>query len=367
MNIRRFLIDLSMLPRGVTGVGVYSIHMAQRLERSFRCSVIAPSYWCDRFANPIECPPPLAVRNTMFGRDPFARFWRRDLGLRSDDLLYAPHMRGHYGFDNQIVTIHDLIHHYYPTRDFIGNAYNRYVLPRVVHRSRAVFTVSQTAKRDLCAFYGLDPARVQVVPNGIDLHGWHPAPVEQAPQPYEPFLLTVSANRPYKNTIELLELHALWAPRYRLKIVSWRSRYGRAIRRAVTRLALEDRVDFLDGLPETELIDLYRRCAALVYPSLLEGFGRPPLEAMAVGRPAILSDIPVHVEIFGDAGIFITPGKPESWRRALAAIEDPALVAEHTERGLALARRYTWPAGGDRLVEALLQIEPGLDALRLGR
>ncbi|MEQ1438043.1 glycosyltransferase family 1 protein [Fontimonas sp. SYSU GA230001] len=364
MSIRRFLVDLSMLPRGTTGVGVYAIHMARHLERSFRCRVLAPPYWCAQFNDPIECPPPLAWRNTLFGRDPSARFWRRELGLRSDDLLYAPHMRGHWGFDNQIVTIHDLIHHHYPTRNFVNNAYNRHVLPAVVRRARAVFTVSQTAKRELCDFYGLDPRRVDVVPNGIDLQNWRPAPSAQPSRP--PYLLTVSANRPYKNTLELLEQRSLWADRYRLVIVSWRSRYGRALHRAVMNLGLQDRVDFLDGLPEHELIALYRGCSALVYPSLLEGFGRPPLEAMAVGRPVILSDIPVHRETFGEAGIFVTPGQPESWARAFAALDDPPRVADHIERGLRLAQRYSWQSCGQRLTDALLQVEPALDALRVG-
>ena len=118
------------------------------------------------------------------------------------------------------------------------------------------------------------------------------------------------------------------------------------------------------AFPEAELIDLYRHCAAVVYPSLMEGFGRPALEAMAVGRPAILSDIAVHRELFAEAAIFITPGVPASWAAAFAALEDRAVVAARVAAGLRLAQRYTWEAAGDKLVAALLAVEPGLEALR---
>ena len=166
----------------------------------------------------------------------------------------------------------------------------------------------------------------------------------------------------------MLQRHHLWAPEFRLKIVSTRARYGAVIRAAVRQHGLEQRVDFLDDITEQELIDLYRGCAAVVYPSLMEGFGRPALEGMAVGRPVILSDIAVHRESFAEAAIFITPGDACSWERAFGELRaDSASQQVRIERGLGIARRYSLENSCRKLAEALLQVEPRLRTLQYGR
>ena len=162
----------------------------------------------------------------------------------------------------------------------------------------------------------------------------------------------------------MIDLHRLWASRYRLKIVSSKARYGNAIRERVQALGLGDRVDFLDDLAEDALIELYRGCDALVYASTMEGFGRPALEAMAVGRPVILSDIPVHMETFAQAAIFVTPGRADTWEAAFAALGNARQVQERIVTGLAIAQNFSWQRSGDRLVEMLLRMEPELHALR---
>jgi glycosyltransferase involved in cell wall biosynthesis len=123
-------------------------------------------------------------------------------------------------------------------------------------------------------------------------------------------------------------------------------------------------VDLRDDLTEPELIRLYQDCTATVYPSLIEGFGRPALEAMAVGRPVILSDIAVHRENFGDAAIFVTPGDAQTWTRAFASLGDQRRIDEAGRQGLHVARGLTWAESESRLVEALLEVEPRLAALR---
>lgn len=122
-------------------------------------------------------------------------------------------------------------------------------------------------------------------------------------------------------------------------------------------------MEFLDGISEDRLIELYQHAAAIIYPSLIEGFGRPALEGMAAGRPVILSDIPPHVELFSEAAIFITPGQVDTWKRAFATLDDIEDVEARKIRGLAVASRYSWSACGDQLADALLAAEPELGAL----
>lgn len=358
--IERFYVDLSYLRSSTTGVAVYATRLARHLEERFDCRVLAPPQFVDAFSRAVAVPEPWHYHNATLGRAPFGRVRRRvRFGRRA--FVYAPHMRPLLSAAHQAVTVHDLIHHYYPTRNFLENTFNNTVLPRLLRRLSAIFTVSQTSKRALCELYRLPPEQVKVVPNGIDLALWRPSGRPPASDP--PYLLVVSANRPYKNTVELLAHHRLWADRYRLVIVSTRGRYGGVVRDSIRALGLEHVVDLRDDLTEPELIRLYQDCTAAVYPSLIEGFGRPALEAMAVGRPVILSDIPVHQENFGEAAIFVSPGDPQTWARAFAALAEERRIEEACRQGLRVAHRLSWEESGRRLVEALLEIEPRLAAL----
>jgi glycosyltransferase involved in cell wall biosynthesis len=358
--IEHFYVDLSYLLSSMTGVGVYATKMAQYLETRFHCQVLAPPSFRKTLRHTVAVPEPWHYRNAVLARAPLGRPAERVyFGKRT--FVYAPHMRPFLLASNQAVTVHDLIHHYYPTRNIVENSFNNTVLPHMLRRLTAVFTVSQTSKRALCELYGLSPDRVQVVPNGIDLSLWQPSGRPPASDPA--YLLVVTANRPYKNTVDLLKHWRLWADSYRLVIVNTRGRYGGVVRDSIRTLGLAHVVELRDDLAEGELVRLYQDSTAAVYPSLMEGFGRPALEAIAVGRPVILSDIPVHRENFGSAAIFVTPRDPHSWASAFAALGDQQRIEEARREGAQVARGLTWERSGSRLVEALLEAEPRLAAL----
>lgn len=363
--IRKLYVDLSVLAPGMGGVAIYAVELARELAARFECEVVVPSYWSHPFPKSAVVPPPLAFRKSMISRRPG---WRRAAGVRygADAFVYAPHMRGVLGAPHQAITVHDIIHSVYPTRNAVENAYYSMILPRVLRQAELLLTVSRSSQSAIADLYDISPDKIRVVPNGIDLTQWKPRQ-DGDPMPQEgEYLLVVSANRPYKNTVELLQNHALWAGRYRLKIVSSKARYGVTIRAAVAELGLQDRVDFEDGLSEQRLIALYQNASAIVYPSLIEGFGRPALEGMAVGRPVILSNIPPHVEVFGEAGILITPGDQESWHHAFAALDNTEAAEGRRLRGLAIAARHSWAACADQLEQALLECHPELADLRIG-
>jgi len=360
--IRNFYIDLTTLGIGTTGVFLYAKRLAAHLEETFDCKVLVPHYLAEQFRRPVVCPDPIYFKRGLVGRHPFWH-WRAGVKLGRDSFVYAPHMHGDLAIGTQVITIHDLIWHYYPTRNVIENAFNSYILPSIVSRITGVITVSQTSRAALARYFGIDERKIAVVGNGLDLDHWKPvAPLHAGGK--KEYLLVVSANRPYKNTIELIENRDLWSTRFGLKIVSSKARYGLAIRRAVAAANLHHLVVFLDDIPESALIDLYRNCAAVVHPSLMEGFSRPALEAIALGRPVILSDIPVHREIFDGVAIFVTPGDRVSWEAAFRALDDDVGVAKLTAAGLVVAQKFGWERVGKDLEYALLQFEPRLADLR---
>jgi glycosyltransferase involved in cell wall biosynthesis len=359
MEIKRFYVDLSIFGPRLAGVALYSLEMAKYLERTFRCQIIVPPYHAHLFENPLVCRPPLAFKGSVIWRNPLG--WTGRITSGPETLLYCPHAYGTALPLQQIITMHDVIPYYYPTRNHFENFYYRTVFPQFVRRVPLVCTVSNTAKTQLCERFGLTAKTVEVVPNGIDAGRWKPV----EPRPLEAkYLLVVSANRPYKNTIEFLKNHDLWVGSYRLKIVSSRSRYGDQIKTAVTTLGLQDSVDFLEGVSDEELVELYQNAAASIYPSLIEGFGRPPLESMAAGRPVILSDIPVHKEIFGEAGIFITPGKRDSWQTAFEILKNTQEVQRRIAAGYQLAAQYSLQNIHQVLDAALVRHFPSLNNLR---
>ncbi len=219
----------------------------------------------------------------------------------------------------QIVIVHDIRSYYYPD-NWLQGFYYRFLLPRTLKRCDGILTVSESSKDLIVSVYGLKPERVQVIPNVVNSEFWRPSTNE--PADADRYLLTVGSTWPHKNVAELLKMHECWASKYRLKIVAGSSQYTELLMRMVIDLKIQNRVELLSGISSTELLSLYQHCAALVYPSVMEGFGLPPLEAMACGRPVIVSDIAPFRELFAEVPLYVQLGNRESWRAAFTALEE---------------------------------------------
>ncbi len=263
---------------------------------------------------------------------------------------------------NQVVTVHDLRPCFYPDNPLQG-FYWRHVLPRSLRKARAIVTVSETSKAKIQDIYGIAPEKIHVVTNCFVPTG---AAVGEDMK-RKPRLLCVGGNWHHKNIHELLAMHALWLDRYQVDIVMARTAYLAKLQELVTSLGLEGRVHFHHGVSDERLQEMYRTSAALVYPSLDEGFGIPPLEAMSYGLPVIASDIPVLRELFSVAPLYISPGSRESWGNAFAILEDGEQLSRHVQTGLSIAQGFT-PESMRRQLESLIQaVWPGSIKTGLGR
>ena len=224
-------------------------------------------------------------------------------------------------------TVHDVQHEAYP--QFFSRAelaYRKLVYGWTVRRSRIVITVSEHARETLIERLGLDPARVRAIHSGIDHGRFRPTDGER-----EAFLLYPANRWPHKNHERLFEAFALVRrERPELQLVLTGSGHeGRSN---------PPGVELRGWVSLDELADLYRRAAALAFPSLYEGFGQPPLEAMACGCPVAVSRTASLPEICGDAAEYFDPESPED----IAAAVLRALRGERVEQGLARARLFTW-------------------------
>jgi len=238
--------------------------------------------------------------------------------------------------------VHDLRPYFEPDT-WVQKFYFHVMLARALRRCDGIITVSETSKRDIIAVYGIDEQKIRVVPNAVDPPS---AKFESRPNlegDGVPYLLMVGASWKHKNAMEVLEEHDSWRRDFRLTIVAGEGQYCEQLKKRATNLGISEDVNFLHELSEAELEGLYRGCSALVYPSRMEGFGLPPLEAMARGKPVIVSDIPVFRELFGDAPYFVELGNSASWRRVFAELiqTESGSQAKHCSDGLTVAAKYS--------------------------
>ena len=230
-----------------------------------------------------------------------------------------------------VTTVLDLQHAEHP--EFFGRAeraYREVVYGRTIRRSRIVITISEHAKETLIERYALDPARVRAIHLAVDHSVFTPEPIASGGD----YLLYPARPWKHKNHARLYEAFALLRrehPELRL-VLTGDGDFG----------TVPPAVDVRGRVSTSELVALYRGAAALVFPSLYEGFGIPLVEAMACGCPVACSNVTSLPEVAGGAARLFDP---QSSADIVAAVND--VLGDRTtwiERGLERARHFTWDA-----------------------
>jgi len=358
----KLICNLSMLGMRPTGLGVFSTNCVNRLSERYDLDLIVGSDFVPRGNVLSSAPQSIAIDS---GRLASVRryLWARSINYGPERLIYSP---THHGLPNQprqIITIHDLIHYNYIDRYWHIYFYFRFLIPRMLKKCRSVFTVSEATRSEIGRVYGYPLERIFVVPNGVNKDDFSPDP---SARPSDPYLLMVGGRHPHKNVVETLKMSDFWKGKYRLIIASCNEgSYRSKLENLVDERSLSNCVEFKGYLSHKDLVRLYQGATALVYPSLIEGFGIPPLESLACGTPVIASDIPVHREVLAEAGIFVRLGDPSSWQNAFNVLEDRSLVTGFLDNGKLRLEKYSWDNATDALEQALLSVEPRLSESRL--
>ena len=256
-----------------------------------------------------------------------------------------------------VVTIHDCIHLRFP--EYLPNRlalhYARAMMRRAMDKSARVFTVSEASRRDLLHFFPDTPEEhVLVVPNGLD-----PAMLiepseeerERVRERYQirgRFVLYAGNIKPHKNLERLVLAFAQLKRRSGMEDLKLLfigqdvSRY-QSLRRTVESAGLRQDVRFFGFVPDATLAALYRLASVFAFPSLYEGFGLPPLEAMACGTPVVTSRISSLPEVVGDAAVLVDPLSVDDIAQGLASVlEDAAFSAQLSRLGRARAAGFSW-------------------------
>ena len=284
------------------------------------------------------------------------------------DLYHAPHYVLPAAINcSSVVTIHDCIHlmfpQYLPNR--MAYAYARAQMWTAAHRSDCILTVSDASKRDILHLFNIPPEKIVVVYNAIDAHFsvTPPDAVARVRERYQldhRFVLYVGNIKPHKNLVRLIEafseLRTGELEDLKLLIIGDEISKLPALRHAVHRHKLHKHVRFLGYVPDDQLAVLYRLAAVFVFPSLYEGFGLPPLEAMASGTPVVVSNVSSLPEVVGDAGAR-RPARHRLDRRrpALGADQSRARRGHAPER-TRTAGEFSWERSVARTLEVYRRI-----------
>lgn len=239
-------------------------------------------------------------------------------------------------------------------RQRLGNFYRRVVVPRVARRADLIITVSEFSKREIVDCLSILPGRIRVIYEAIDSRFASLADAVEAP-PKEiggnildsPFILALGAGDPRKNTLGVIRAYgSRWRElpnQEKLVIVGMRDWRSSAAYRLVYELGLQKKVLFSGYVSEELLAWLYASSRCFLYPTLYEGFGFPPLEAMACGVPVITSDCTSVSEIAGNAAILVDPSSEEAIGNALVQVlRDENLRMQLIELGTARVQKFTW-------------------------
>ncbi|MBI4143056.1 glycosyltransferase family 4 protein [Candidatus Uhrbacteria bacterium] len=269
-----------------------------------------------------------------------------------------------------VVTVHDLSFEHFPEFFTVRQRlWHRFVRPRaLLHRADAIIAVSETTKRDVVETYGVPEGKVHVVYPGISressvVRREHVDQTTTRSEVPTSYILTVSELSPRKNIDGLIaafeQLTTLLpypsTTPLHLVIAGKDGSARRAIERQIARSPVRDRIHLLGPVTENEKRALLARASCFVYLSIWEGFGFPPLEAMAAGIPVVASTGGALPEVLGDAALLVDPLDPTAIANAIGRVcTDHAFRSTLIARGRAHAERYSWETAARSLASILV-------------
>lgn len=253
-----------------------------------------------------------------------------------------------------VVTIHDVFPWSCPGNSSrLDDLIYRFWLPRILPGEKQhIITVSQHSRQDIQTYLGVNGERISVIPCGIGSQfkplepGFVESYLKNRFQISWPYVLFVGALTMRKNISRALQAFARVAPIFpdlHFVIAGPHSWKQAPVERMADRLQIGDRITLTGPVTDVDLPVLYNGAKLFVFPSLYEGFGLPPLEAMACGTPVVTSNVSSLPEVTGEAAILVDPGDESAIARAICQVlQDPALAADMKVRGVSQAAQFTW-------------------------
>jgi glycosyltransferase involved in cell wall biosynthesis len=366
------VLDARMLR--ASGIGVYLQQLIPRLSHAFELTLLG---------NPEELAPYRASANArIIPMEAPIYSLREQLELRNRipacDLFWSPHYNiplMPVAARHRVVTIHDVYHlAFQHTLTLPQKIYANLLIRAAVRLSDKVITVSAFSKQEIIKYTKAKPDAVVAIPNGVDSfrfesqHSTDSAFIQAAAQPIpytaKPYLLFVGNVKPHKNLVTLLKAFAILqahTPALDLLIVGKKEGFitgDTQVGELLENDALLKKRVIFTGFVEDELLPhLYQQAAALVFPSVYEGFGLPPLEAMASGCPVVAADAASIPEVCGDAALYFSPlNHLELAAQLSEVLHVPALRDKLIASGYRRVQNFSWDKAAERHLAVFRQI-----------
>jgi glycosyltransferase involved in cell wall biosynthesis len=270
---------------------------------------------------------------------------------------------------NSLLTVHDILFETHP--EFFNKfevVRNKLLVKLSVKKARQIHTVSQYSKNSLINIYGVDEKKIKVIPNGVNLVKFNPTGTSEAIQKIlerfniRNYILSVGRIEPRKNHKSLLEAYAIVKDNIKdigpLVIVGQPDFGYDDFFKKIKELNLSSNVMILRSVDDEILPDIYRAARIFVYPSFAEGFGIPPLEAMASGVPVITSNLTAIPEVVQEAGLLIDPYNiTEIAESMYLLLSDQKLSEELSLKGRVQAEKWSWKNTALSYIDAIRELK----------
>jgi glycosyltransferase involved in cell wall biosynthesis len=295
-------------------------------------------------------------------------FWRyvilpQKLKKLDVDLVHDPRGIGILSFDmpfKKVITIHDLSSLLYPSINIGGMCAHKLLGAKTIKNVDKVITISECTKRDVMKYLKAPEEKVKVIYNGKD-EGFKPVnqkEVDKFKQKYNldfSFILYVGVLQPRKNIPTLIKAYYKLKKegiKHKLVIAGGKGWQYKKIFETVEKLNLQKDVIFIGHIPDDDIPKLYNAADLFAFPSIYEGFGLPPLEAMACETPVVTSNSSSLPEVVGDAGIMVNPYDVDGLSKAMyEVLTNEGLRADMVKKGLERAKMFSWEKCAKEVLE----------------